>query len=214
MDRDGNLYVNQGGLLPLGQKTLDGVAQLGESMPRQWGGSVIKFRGLGGKYPVGMIYGLPAIYPGPGTSPKGPAPAEATSLAFAGGGREVKVTGMLWAYGGQSDLPADQKNCDCNFSAMYLDDSSRLWLPNNAVCGVMVADSNGNRIMRVGRYGNADDVEADLKEGKDGLRFTRLRTARASDSWLICTEENWGNAAVRSVLAALSYAAEETVPLQ
>ncbi|MBA4388966.1 MAG: hypothetical protein C0404_13375 [Verrucomicrobia bacterium] len=204
MDRDGNLYVNQGGVLPVGQKHLDGVAQPGD-VPRQWGGSVIKFRGQGGKYPLGAMYWL---------KNQAPPPPEAASLQFLGGNKggkegEIKVTGMLWAYGGQSNLGADQKTCDCNFSWLYLDDSSRLWLPNNAVSGVMVVDSNGNRIMRVGRYGNVDDSEADLKEDKDGLRFAYLRAATASDSWLVCTDA--GNH--RLVQAALSYAAEETAPV-
>jgi hypothetical protein len=92
---------------------------------------------------------------------------------------------------------------------MYMDNWTRLWLPANQVSGVMVVDSNGNRIMRVGKYGNIEDSEADLKEGKDGMRFARVKEVNASDNWLVCSDEGNG----RSVLAALSYAAEETVPV-
>jgi hypothetical protein len=53
-----------------------------------------------------------------------------------------------------------------------------------------------------------DDTEADLKAGKDGLRFCWPRAVVASDTALYVADV--GNR--RVLKAALSYAAEETVP--
>ena len=70
-------------------------------------------------------------------------------------------------------------------------------------------DSNGNRIARLGRYGNVDDTEADVKEKKDGLRFAWMRAVAISDAALyVCDHGNR-----RILRAGLSYAAEETAPL-
>jgi hypothetical protein len=70
----------------------------------------------------------------------------------------------------------------------------------------MVLDSNGNRIARLGRYGNADDN--DPKYG--GIQMCWPRAVCASDTAMYVTD--YGN--LRILKAALSYAAEETVAVQ
>jgi hypothetical protein len=64
--------------------------------------------------------------------------------------------------------------------------------------------------MRVGKYGNADDSDADLKEKKDGIRFAAvIRCVHATDDALYVFDE--ANLSLSKIL--LKYAAEETVPL-
>jgi hypothetical protein len=67
-----------------------------------------------------------------------------------------------------------------------------------------------NRVARFGRYGNVDDSEDDIKTGKgDGIRIAWMRAVAASDVALYVVDP--GNR--RILRAALSYAAEETVPV-
>jgi hypothetical protein len=167
-------------------------------MPRAWGGSIIKFRGLGGKWPLGKMYRA-----GRGAERVEAPPADALKLT----GKRVGATGALWAYGGISNQ--QDVDCTCNHSIFHLDLWARSWVPNNAVSGVMVIDSNGNRIMRMGKYGNVDDTEADLKEKEDGLRFAYIRACGATDTAAYVLDQ----ASSRILKAALSYHAEETVSL-
>ena len=71
---------------------------------------------------------------------------------------------------------------------------------------VTVIDANGNRMARIGRYGNVDD--ADPACGK--IHFCWLRTVAASDTAMYAVDS--GNR--RILKAALSYAAEEEVALR
>jgi hypothetical protein len=64
----------------------------------------------------------------------------------------------------------------------------------------MVIDANGNRIARIGRYGNVDD---------EGIRIAWPRAVTASDRAMYVMD--YGNR--RILQAALSYHAEETVPV-
>jgi hypothetical protein len=188
MDRDGNIYTSLGAALPPGQEELHGVAEC-PGKPRAWGGSILKFRGLGNKYPLGRMYGK-HIW-----ASKDAPPADALKLD---GRLFSAASGALWAYGGISNV-ADT-GCECNLSGFHLDHWARLWVPNNAVCGVMVVDSNGNFVMRVGQYGNLDD---------EGPRFAYIRSVWATDEALYVYD--MANARLSKI--ALKYAAEETVPL-
>ena len=69
----------------------------------------------------------------------------------------------------------------------------------------MVLDANMNRIARIGRYGNLDD--ADPACGR--IHFSCPQSLAVSDAALYVADT--GNR--RIVRAALSYAAEEVVPL-
>jgi hypothetical protein len=179
IDRDGNLYVAYTGL-PDGQKVLDGMdpSSAGSGHPGRVGaGSLVKYRGLGGKFPLNV---------GPGQK-------------FTGG---KELPGSLWAYGGI--VGQTGAGCGCGHVRVVIDGWARNWIPANHLCSVTVIDSNGNRIARLGRYGNVDDTEADLKAGKDGLRFCWPRAVVASDTALYVADV--GNR--RVLKAVLTYAAE------
>jgi hypothetical protein len=90
-----------------------------------------------------------------------------------------------------------------------MDYYARHWLPANYLYSIVVLDANANIIARLGRYGNVDDTEEDVKAGRDGLRFVWPRAVAVSDKALYVTDHN----ARRILKAALSYAAEETVPV-
>jgi hypothetical protein len=179
MDRDGNIYQAYTGL-PDGQKVLDGMdpSSAGSGHPGRVGaGSLVKYRGLGGKFPLNV---------GPGQK-------------FTGG---KELPGSLWAYGGI--VGQTGASCGCGHVRVVIDGWARNWIPANHLCSVTVIDSNGNRIARFGRYGNVDDTEADLKAGKDGLRFCWPRAVVASDTALYVADV--GNR--RVLKAVLTYAAE------
>jgi len=160
--------------------------------PRAAWGSIVKFRGQGGKYPLGKVWwsgGNDAK-----TNPKEAAPADAVQVADG-----ARATGVLWAYGGLSNMVGSGQ-CECGQSTYNQDNWGRLWVPNNAVCGVMVVDPNGNFVMRVGKYGNADD---------EGIRFAWIRSVFATDGALYVHDMD----NTRLLKIALKYAAEETAPL-
>jgi hypothetical protein len=107
------------------------------------------------------------------------------------------ATGALWAYPVNTFPP---RCCACRQERLSQDPWARLWIPANQLYSVMVLDSNGNRVARLGRYGNVDD---------EGLRFAWPKAVAASDTAVYVMD--YGNR--RVLKAALSYAAEETVPL-
>jgi len=199
MDRDGNLYMVQSRIMPsaggMGSLVakLDGITDIPAATGR-WGGwgGLIKFHGQGGKYPLGGFY--PSLS---GHAPKGgeAAPPGARKLIF--DRSTTAATGVLWVYPGVTD---QQTHCTCNHSRFDLDGWARSWVPARQLCSVMVLDANGNRIARLGRYGNVDD---------EGLRFAWVRGVCASDTALYAID--YGNR--RILKAALSYEAEEEAPL-
>lgn len=188
MDRDGNIYSIIGSArLPTGQKVLDGLLEKDEKLVSwAWAryGTLVKFRGRGGKYPLNV--GEPTV-----------------KLGVKG---EVKH-GALWAYGGITGQTGD---CMCHSLSYDMDYFARFWIPANHLGSVMVIDANGNRIVRLGCYGNVDDTIEDIKNGKDGLRFVWPRALAASDTALYVTDE----LNHRILKATLYYSAEETVSLQ
>jgi hypothetical protein len=181
MDRDGNIYVAKTDLLPPGQAWPDGIKDAPKGAGgRIWGGAkglLVKYRGLGDKYPLNVGAGMKID--------------------------KTDLPGALWAYGmgGQTH----GRTCMCGYARFAMDASSRLWIPANHVFSVRVLDSNGNRILRIGRYGNVDD--ADPKHGK--IHFAWLRAVAASDSAMYAADA--GNS--RILKAALSYAVEDAVAL-
>lgn len=130
-------------------------------------GSVLKFPPAGGK-----IYGhdickreTPRDVP---TMSAEKAPAGAVAYKSSYLGRDVKVEGALWGvhgFGpipGSSDGPAPDPGCVCFPFHMDADGYGRVFVPNAFRFCVEVLDTNGNRIGRIGRYGNADDEAAGL----------------------------------------------------
>lgn len=198
MDRDGNVYAATVHL-PTVKGTpskFDGITQYFE--PETWGGmgTLMKYRGQGGKFPLGTT-----TYPAKGT------PAPAGGLVFTRDAKTERVMhGALWAYPG---LVAQINDCSCHNVRYDMDYYARHWLVGNQLHSVVVLDANGNRIARLGRYGNVDDTDKDIKAGKDGLRFAWMKAVAVSESALYVVDIYNR----RILKAALTYAAEETVPL-
>ena len=71
------------------------------------------------------------------------------------------IEGAAWLYGGVGTAPKfigrAGGGCWCDHSAITLDDFARTFVPENDTYSVAVLDSEGNLILRIGRYGNADD---------------------------------------------------------
>lgn len=61
----------------------------------------------------------------------------------------------------------------------------------------------------MGKYGNVDDTEQDVKAGRDGLRFISVRAVTASDHAVYAMDY----ASLRILKAKLHYAVEETFEL-
>ncbi|MHC4917736.1 MAG: hypothetical protein ACYTGB_19850, partial [Planctomycetota bacterium] len=130
-------------------------------------GSVLKFSPEGG-----AIYGHPQ-YPRnkklykhikdahPNEELKN-APAGASSYRSAYLGREIKVAGAEWRYFGFGNIPSStdgvkpDPGCVCSNSRFAVDPYGRLYIPNPFLFTVEMVDSAGNRIERIGSYGNAD----------------------------------------------------------
>ncbi|MCX7806710.1 MAG: hypothetical protein N3A38_16220, partial [Planctomycetota bacterium] len=132
MDRDGNLYIVAGGVMPPGQDKLYGIADVKVGY-RVFGGhgTLLKFRGLGsGKF--ALDEGRPVKV----------------------GQREIKA---LWAFAGISN--ASGGDCSCNHNRFDLDGYARSWIPTRHLCSVLVLDANCNLVARFGRYGNIDDAD-------------------------------------------------------
>jgi hypothetical protein len=116
------------------------------------------------------------------------------------GKREMKA---LWAFGGVSNQSGG--DCSCQHSRHDLDAWARSWIPARHLCSVLVLDSNGNRIARFGRYGNVDDADPVC----GGIHLVNPRGVTVSDTGLYILDSDQN----RLLKAALSYHAEETVPL-
>jgi hypothetical protein len=109
----------------------------------------------------------------------------------------------LWAYPGFSNLGGSA--CTCSHSMFDTDPYGRTFVPQVHLCSVGVIDGNGNKVLRIGRYGNADD--ADEKCGKIHVTWPRAVAVSDTAAYIL----DYGNK--RIVKAALSYEAEETVPV-
>jgi len=197
MDRDGNLYAVIGNCVPPDQDTFYGITDEKLSY-RVFGGygSIVKFRGQSGKFPLGKRIAGEDSPPG----------AVKVKWGRYRPNESGYITGAEWVFGGMSGQALD---CTCNHVRHDMDLWARSWVAANATYSVFVIDANANRIARIGRYGNTDDTEKDLKEGRDGIRLCWPRAVAASDSALYIVDA--GNR--RILKAALSYAVQETIPL-
>jgi hypothetical protein len=98
-----------------------------------------------------------------------------------------------------------EPGCTCTHLRWDLDYYARAWLPSTHLFSVVVLDSNGNRIARLGRYGNVDD--ADEKCGR--IHVSWPVCAAVSDEALYIQDHG----DLRILRCTLGYHAEETVPL-
>lgn len=121
IDRYGNIYIVQGGLRRPQDKKMYGIVDYdGEYGGR---GSLLKFRGLGGKYPVGKFYGRLGYYGDQGTPvPHG---MQLTDFIVSSSHTPVKVWNVLWSF----DVCNQSFNdCNCSHVRFYLDHWERTWM--------------------------------------------------------------------------------------
>ncbi|MFW6159283.1 MAG: hypothetical protein ACOC8E_08000, partial [Planctomycetota bacterium] len=77
--------------------------------------------------------------------------------------QRVKVVGADWRYAGYGLIPSSERqwgdpSCVCISSRLDVDRYGRVFMPDAFRFSVQIIDSAGNRIGRVGEYGNADDT--------------------------------------------------------
>jgi len=77
--------------------------------------------------------------------------------------RDIWVRGALWRYHGYAPSPAGGINwgdpgCTCWNARLAVDGFGRVFIPDVFRFSVDMLDTNGNRIARIGRYGNADSA--------------------------------------------------------
>ena len=90
-----------------------------------------------------------------------------------------------------------------------LDGFARSWLPANHLRSVLVFDSNGNKILRVGRYGNADCQGPESLAPDPDIGFCWVHAVAVSDEALYAVDT--GNR--RTLRAILGHHAEEELPV-
>ncbi len=97
------------------------------------------------------------------------APQDSKAFKSAYLGRDVKVTGMQWQHLGvgivpsSSDGPLPDPGCVCWTSRLAVDAYGRVYAPNVFEFCVDMLDAAGNRMKRIGDYGNVDDAGPDIK---------------------------------------------------
>lgn len=94
------------------------------------------------------------------------------------GGDKMQIETVRWHYGGVTPV-STISGCICHNSRFDLDRFDRAWVPAMQTYTVNVLDSNGNLVVRVGGYGNADSRGKDspVVDPKTGL----LRPKRPTD---------------------------------
>jgi RNA polymerase sigma-70 factor (ECF subfamily) len=115
-------------------------------------------------------------------------------------------TGVAWEYRGHA--PSQPKDCGCCHSLFGSDGFDRLYVPAMHLYSVMVLDANGNVIMRLGRYGNADGQGKGSLAPEPDIALSWVLAVEASDRALYISDQ--GNQ--RILKAAIGYAVEEAVP--
>ena len=135
---------------------------------------------------------------------------------------DVWIEGAEWIYGGVGFNGADLKGggCVCWTTRCDLDYFGRVFAPEIDHFTVAVLDSNGNVILRVGRYGNLDEGKPLIAEGSppnprsiggdEVALFHAPYVGTHTDRRLFITDA--GNRRIVSV--KLGYHAEETVALE
>jgi DNA-binding beta-propeller fold protein YncE len=126
-------------------------------------GAVMKFGPEGGAF-----YGLGSFgRPGAKTLPTPmlsaeQAPTDATEYLSGYLYERIKVAGAQWRYAGMGIVPSSERkwgdnSCVCMTSRLAVDGFGRVFAPNVFLFCVDMLDTDGNRIARIGDYGNADD---------------------------------------------------------
>ncbi|MBA4386465.1 MAG: hypothetical protein C0404_00705 [Verrucomicrobia bacterium] len=196
MDAQGSLYIVDSFTIP-GQRGFESLKSPEAYISpgaHLYPGSLVKFGWKGGTWPLARFV------------PRGQDPGM-SGLKLEGPGGIV-IGGATWAAQDASDTFSG--DCGCPHSRFDLDLYARSWLPANHIKGVLVYDTNGNKILRVGSYGNADCQGKNSLVPEPDIGFNRLFAVAASDEALYAADG--GNN--RTLRAKLTYAAEESVELK
>ena len=146
VDRRGNIYLGlqvapRGGRVPAwakGKLPADDTAQH-PSIDYKQSGAIVKFPPTGGR----MV-----------ADPKGD--YEATLGGTNGRGKPVRMENMLWLRR-MGHLPVkNEVHCSCEGTRFDIDGYDRLFVPDPQRFCVYVLDTEGNRLARIGAYGNMD----------------------------------------------------------
>jgi hypothetical protein len=103
---------------------------------------------------------------------------------------------------GASPMPATFGECICTGVDFDLDPYDRLYVPDAYRMCVHVLDTNGNYLLRIGRYGNQDDA-------RGAIVFARPRFAEWADERLLVTDPQNG----KTTLVDLRGVVEATAPI-
>jgi hypothetical protein len=208
IDRHDNVYVMANGPRLVGGKPYDPAAadDLSETL--------MKARPRGAK----VLSGSSRI----GAPLAGGAPARPADFDGFPTGKSW-VEGAEWLYGGvgyTGNAAWDGGGCRCWNARFCLDYFARSFVPELRHFSCAVLDSSGNLVLRVGRYGNADDGKPlDAKGGPPAVRplggdevglFHAAYVAAHTDRRLFIADA--GNARLLSV--RLGYHAEERLKLK
>jgi hypothetical protein len=141
-------------------------------------GSILKFGPKGG-----IVYGEhpwnlknPSYKAKPADSLAN-APADAVSYRSPSLSYEIKVSGAQWRQFGFGMVPSSGDNllpdpgCVCHNSHFAVDAYGRVYFPDPFIFSVEALDTNGNRIARIGRYGNADSGGPGSKQPEPAIPF-------------------------------------------
>ncbi|MFO7898329.1 MAG: hypothetical protein R6V58_04625, partial [Planctomycetota bacterium] len=152
--------------------------------------------------------------------PKGKRPDRPPDVYGADGAGDIWIQGAGWVRGGVG-FDGKRAKCHCpSQSRPVLDLFARLFLPEIDRYSVLVLDTNGNEILRMGTYGNIDDGLPLIEEGGppdprsiggDEVAIMHAQMlAGHTDRRLFIGD--LGNACIHSV--KLGYHATETVALR
>ncbi|MCX7805659.1 MAG: hypothetical protein N3A38_10785, partial [Planctomycetota bacterium] len=192
-DREGNIYLGFCGNLYVDGKPI-------------YGDSLVKFGPQGGKF----------IYEQGGTIPlkeKPDRPPEFRARGSASG--NVWARGqLLWAYGGINEVGSNT-SCFCPQTRFAVDWYGRVFVTEAHRCAVAMLDTNGNFVLRLGRYGNADSgrgPDSPIRVGgpEIALAYCSFLTLDCGRRRLYLVDS--GNNRIVSV--EIAYAVEETAALK
>jgi hypothetical protein len=226
VDRHGAVYMALE-CQPVGVKQPEGMAPGAKVAGNSWA-TVVKFDSRYDKYPIGRINGRWT------SELKGTPTHRWLRGGFkkeADGAGPVRIENMVWDYPGYGLFKGN--SCNCPKSNMTMDGFARLFVPALHTCTVNVLDPNGNIVVRIGGYGNADsrgkdspvpdpktgelrprrpddpeDLESPLAEPDIGFAHPNF-TAVTDEALYVNDRANY-----RIVRAVLEYHVEETVDLR
>jgi hypothetical protein len=204
IDQNDNIYM-----LAASRRLIDGQP-LDPGAGRDASGTIIKVAARKAKVLSSGGAGHVPIPLAPGSQPKRPPDIAGYTTGW--------VEGADWFYGGVGFCTPGE--CVCWNSRFDLDYFNRSFAPEPMLYSVAVLDSSGNLILRVGKYGNADDGKPLVAAGgpasprsiggdEVGL-FYACYVAADTDKRLFIADA--GNARILSV--KLDYHATERVPLK